>query len=119
MLLISYVTYRLIHLFGIFLILLGLGALMSGPREDSGVRRLAVLSHGFGLLIILVAGFGLIARLGLDWPWPLWIYLKILIWLLFGGLLVFIRRAPGRATLLWWITLVLAGLAAWLALFKP
>ena len=119
MLLISYLTYRIIHLIGVFLLLLGLGSLLAQPQAGSPLRRLGGLAHGVGLLIVLVAGFGLIARLGLDWPWPTWIYLKVVVWILVGALLMLARRQPEKSTLWWWAAFLLASIAAWLALAKP
>ena len=74
-----------------------------------------------GVLAILVSGFGALAKLGLSNPgiWPLWLWLKVLIWLVFGGVTVLIRRAPRFAPVLWWALPLLGGAAAYLAIYKP
>ena len=47
------------------------------------------------------------------------VWLKALIWLLFGGIIVLIRRAPRFAPVYWWALPLLGAAAAYLALFKP
>jgi hypothetical protein len=44
------------------------------------------------------------------------VWLKALIWLAFGGIIVLIRRAPRFASLMWWVLPLLGALAAYLAL---
>jgi hypothetical protein len=72
-------------------------------------------------VLILVSGFGALAKIGLSNPgiWPGWLWLKAFIWLLFGGVIVLIRRVPRLTTLLWWVLPILGGLAGYLALYKP
>lgn len=120
---ISYLGYKFMHLTGIFLILISLGGLLilRGTAEETRRvwrKHLSIL-NGVGLLIAFVAGFGLMARLNLDWPWPGWIYLKLLVWLYFGAVIALINRleAPGKALL--WLSIVAAALGAYLANFKP
>ena len=55
----SLAAYKVLHLLGAFLVLAALGAaLAGGSRKGSGI------AHGIGLLLLLVAGFGALARLG-------------------------------------------------------
>lgn len=120
---VSYTAYKVIHLAGIFMVLLSLGGVLVvhsiSRSNDRRWRTLASATNGLGLLLTFVAGFGLIARLEFDWPWPLWVYLKVLIWLGFGFLMALAGRLPQLATVLWWGALVLAVVAAGLANFKP
>jgi putative exporter of polyketide antibiotics len=44
---------------------------------------------------------------------------KIIIWLVLGVLIALIGRAPALAKTLWWVTIALATIAAYLALNKP
>ena len=88
---ISLETYKLIHLLGVFLLLSGLGGgavLVMSSSANAGARKLCSMAHGIGLLLILVAGFGQLARLDLP-GWPLWVWLKIGIWVALG-----VRRGP-------------------------
>jgi hypothetical protein len=120
----SYQAYKVIHILGVLFVFAALGALMLASREGverGGGRKLAGITHGIALLLVLVAGFGTLARLGLGSPanWPLWVWIKLAIWLVLGGIIVLIRRAPQLGTLLWWLLPLLGGIAAWAAIFKP
>ena len=119
----SYLTYKVIHLLGVFTILVAMGGLIvlgaTGQERKSPWRRLATMTNGIGLFLVMVAGFGLLARLQIDWPWPGWVFSKILIWLIFGFAISLALRIPKSAQYLWWGSLLLAGVAAYLANFKP
>jgi hypothetical protein len=120
----SYQAYKVIHILGVLFVFASLGALMLASREGverGNGRKLAGMTHGIALLLVLVAGFGTLARLGLGNPatWPLWVWIKLTIWLVLGGIIVLIRRAPQLGTLLWWLLPLLGGIAAWAAIFKP
>jgi hypothetical protein len=117
----SPLIYKLLHILGLVMAFMGLGALVmmavDGATPGKRGRALAGAFHGIGLLLLLVSGFGMIAKYG--YGFPLWVWAKIVIWLLFGALLVVVRRAPQHAAALWVGLPVLAAIAAWLALFKP
>jgi hypothetical protein len=120
---ISYAIYKNLHFLGIFMILVALGGLIlqqiDTRTRERVWRRPVAITHGIGMVLVLVAGFGLLARIGVHWPWPGWVIGKIVIWLVFGVLIAVIGRSPGLAKPLWWITIALAALAAYLALNKP
>lgn len=101
--------------------LLSLGGLLvrRGGTSDSPWNRFLAIINGVGLLVVLVAGFGLLARLGVPWPWPTWVLLKILLWVTLGFMTFLLKKLPSTALLLWWLSLVLASTAAYLAIFKP
>ncbi|MEE8522688.1 MAG: hypothetical protein V3T72_02055 [Thermoanaerobaculia bacterium] len=115
----SLLTYKVLHILGISLALVALGgaAQRALDGDSGGSRKLAGITHGVGLLIILVSGFGLLAKLGIGFP-P-WVWLKLVIWLVIAALLVLIRKMPQHATLFWFALPVLTGIAAYLALYKP
>lgn len=115
---ISHHVYKVIHLTGVFLLLIALGGQLVETNSSTWRKHLKV-SHGFGLLFLLIAGFGLIARLGIGWPFPVWIHLKILVWIVLGSMPVLMRIAPSPGKLFWWMILGLAVFSAYLANFKP
>ncbi|RMH68929.1 MAG: hypothetical protein D6685_01670 [Bacteroidetes bacterium] len=118
----SYTFYKVLHLLGVMMVFLALGgALVRSrlPEQTASWKKLIAITHGVGLLVLLVAGFGLLARLGVFWPMPAWALLKIVIWLLVGGLIALINRKPDSGPVWWYLTLVLGLLAAYLALYKP
>ncbi|MCI0527668.1 MAG: hypothetical protein L0Y56_09520 [Nitrospira sp.] len=122
---ISYEVYKILHLFGIMLLFGSIGGLclvsMKADRSNSVPgRKLAAITHGVSLILILVAGFGLLARLGITGGgWPLWIWLKLIIWIALGGVVVLIKRMPGAAGLLFLVIPLLGAVAAVLAIYKP
>ncbi len=115
--------YRVLHLVGIFTVLLSLGGMclhvISGGTRDYAGRKWAAMYHGIGLLITLVGGFGLLAKLGLMQSLPGWAIAKLIVWLILGGLPVMIYRKPKLAKLHWFLILAFGALNAWLALYKP
>lgn len=74
-------------------------------------------------LVIFTGGMGLMARLGIaKGPWPMWIYAKIVIFLLVvGGAHMIAKRVPVSAKAKVGISflIVLFSLAAYLAINKP
>ena len=114
-------TYKLLHLIGVFFIVMSFGALIfrSCSRAEAGwfsKRKLSVI-HGLGMLISGVAGFGMLARLGLgSAAWPDWVWIKFFIWLTLGFLIAAVNRVPSKSVLWWWFILVLAATAAYIGL---
>lgn len=80
-------------------------------------RKLVLATHGAAMFLILLAGFGMLARLGISGSWPLWVWIKIVIWLALGALPVLLRKSDRPNGLLFFVTPVLAAIAAWAALF--
>jgi len=119
----SYQFYKVTHFVGIFLILLSLGGItlhvMNDGTRQYAMRKWAAISHGVGLLLAFVAGFGLMARLGLIHGFPLWIWGKLAVWLLLGAAPALIYRQRKIAKGLWFAILFIAGVAAYLAIYKP
>jgi len=118
----SYEAYKVLHLFGIFLILVPLGGVAmhvanGGTKDSNKLRAVAGMFHGLGLVISFVAGFGLIAKLNLGFP--MWVWAKLVLWLVFGTYTLFLYRKPRRATLLLILVPLLATVSAYLAVYKP
>lgn len=121
---ISYPVYKLIHLAGILALFMALGGVLlwsinGRTRDDNRWRKTLAIVHGVALFVILLGGFGALARLGIMWPWPGWIVVKFTIWLILGGLVAVIYRKPAWGVALWWLTLLLGITAAYVALLKP
>lgn len=117
---ISLAAYRVLHVLGMALVFTALGGLLAAAGDNAARKRAGML-HGIGLVIILVTGFGALARLGLSNPaiWPLWLWAKAIVWLALGAVLVLIRRAPQLRGALWVILPLLGALGAYLAIYKP
>ena len=103
------------------MLFMGYGALLGRSMlgsDNSRVRKLGSVTSGVGLVLILVAGFGSIAKVYGN-QFQTWMILKILIWLVLGGLIVLINRKPALAVPLWWTLIALGGLAAFLVYARP
>ena len=118
----SHPVYKVIHLLGILLLIGGLGALWAlaasvAEETRRGVRKLLLAVHGTSMFVILFAGFGMLARLGISGSWPLWVWIKILIWVLLGASPVLLRRAEKPISGLFFLLTALGVIAAWAAVF--
>lgn len=126
----SLAVYKTIHYLGIFTLVtaltaalaraaaVGLSAHAGASAEslaDPWKKRLGI-AHGVGLFLVLLGGFGMLARLGLGLTG--WVNVKLAIWLVVGGLIV-LRKSPAAAS--WGVALVplLAALAGYVAYTKP
>jgi hypothetical protein len=118
---IPYEAYKVMHLVGVFMVVAGLAAMpivMSIGGGNPHGRRLAAMTHGGGLAIALLAGFGMLARLHLS-PGQGWVIGKLVIWLALGGMIAVAKRQSQRAGFVWILTFILAGTAGYLAIYKP
>ena len=118
-----YAFYKVIHLLGIMMVFLSMGGIMhhvinGGTKENNVWRKAVAMTHGIGLLLVIVAGFGLLARLGVS-VLSGWVIVKLIVWLIIGGLSGVIYKQPTTAKPLWFIILILGAVAAYLAGSKP
>jgi hypothetical protein len=109
----DYTTYKIIHLTGIAALAIGLGGMMAGGNN----RRLFAILQGVALLVMLVSGFGLLAKLKLGFPH--FAMVKTGLWVVIGMMPMALRRlrvpiAGGIA-----ISITLIGIMAWLGVMKP
>lgn len=115
--------YRVMHFVGMFMLFLGLGGAVVrsiAKVEMKNLERLALLNHGLGLLLIIVAGFGQLAKLGLSFGGAGgWLHVKVVLALVMGVMVVFIKKMPSKGVVLWYAALVMGVVAAYLAVMKP
>ena len=103
------------------MLFMGYGALLARSllRSDSAeLKRLGAITSGIGLVLILIAGFGLIAKLYNN-SFQGWMLVKLGLWILLGGVIVLINRVPSIAKLLWWVIIALGALAAYMVYMRP
>ncbi|PIT99777.1 MAG: hypothetical protein COT74_08305 [Bdellovibrionales bacterium CG10_big_fil_rev_8_21_14_0_10_45_34] len=120
----SYEFYKLIHIlsWGLLLVILGgvsLYRVEGGQKANFKRRKLVSIVHGVALLIALVTGFGLLARLGIMRDWSLWVYIKLAVWLFLGAWLAFIWKVPSKARILFGVLTLSLLIAAYAAIYKP
>ncbi|MDH5196870.1 MAG: hypothetical protein OEY20_06430 [Gemmatimonadota bacterium] len=118
-----FLVYKTFHLIGVMLTVVALGGMAihaanGGTREQSLTRRLTTASHGTGLFLVLVAGFGMLARLDGSAASG-WVVIKLVIWLSLGLAALVPYRRPQFARALFLAVPLLAALAAIIAITKP
>jgi hypothetical protein len=119
-----YPVYKLIHYLGIFTMLIAVAytcvhVLRGGTKADNPQRRTLAIVHGIAMFLILLGGFGMLARIGAVQGLPGWIYPKLLIWVLAGAAIAIPYRRPAAARSILLLLPLLAVLAAFFALYKP
>lgn len=121
-----YAVYKIVHILGISLVLVALGgfavhALNGGAKTDNRARRLLIGMHGVGALLVLVGGFGLLARINVAHgsAFPLWLWVKLGVWALTAVLVLLPYRAPQAARPMLIALPLLAMAAAMMAVYKP
>ena len=118
----SLALYKVLHVLGVaatVAAIAGLSMRAAAGSNDEGSRKLAGMTHGLALILVLFTGFGALAKLGMSGSLPLWVWAKLGLWLFMGGMIVLIRKMPHLAKLWWFAAPLLAGLGAYLALYKP
>lgn len=117
--------YKVVHLLGVVTLFTALGgtvlhALNGGTRHSNAGRGLVGALHGISLLLILIGGFGMMARLGIAQSgFPGWIYAKLGIWVALPFLGMLGARKPEYSRITMILMPIVGGLAAWIAIYKP
>ena len=118
---ISYETYKAFHLFFILCFFSSIGFI--SYDSDLVKKKIGKVMVGIASFLILVAGMGLIARLGYKHgePFPLWIKLKMVNWVFANIFLVLAFKIKPREQKAIFTTLLLICVwcVIWLAIKKP
>ena len=109
----DYTTYEIIHLIGVAALALGIGGMLAGGEK----RKTFAIVQGVALLVMLVSGFGLLAKLHLGFPH--FAMVKVALWLVLGMLPVLLRRLKVPVFGGMVIFLALVSIMAWLGVIKP
>ena len=118
-----YEIYKSIHLLGVMLLFSSLGALaVQGMLREhpaaASAKRLLIISHGVALVLLLVAGFGMLARINVAVDAP-WVIGKVVLWLVLGAATLLPKRMPTQGGLWFFLFVTLGMAAAGLAIYKP
>lgn len=115
----TYAFYKVIHIVSIVLFFV---LYMSASLKSKQSIKKEIIFTGVALLLILVSGFGLVAKIGIAHgsSWPYWIMLKLMIWAVIGmsGHIV-LKRYFEKSGKVFWIFMLLLLLASYLANYKP
>ncbi len=118
-------AYEIVHLIGIAMLFVAIGgvaghAANGGTKANTATRGLVGGTFGVGSFLILLGGFGMMARLDMmkDLP-PNWLIVKMLVWLLLSGIVLVPYRKPALAKPFLLILPLFAGLAVYMAVYKP
>ena len=106
--------YHIAHIIGLIFVFIGFGALLSSESS-----RTAMKWHGIGLLISLISGFGLLAKLQIFATMPAWVWIKIALWLVLGFLPVLARRRVLAAHVVVILAVIVAAAMGYLGYMKP
>lgn len=108
--------YKVLHLVGVMLVFFGIGAVVLGV--GAAKRKVAMMSSGIGLLLLLVAGFGMIPKLGYKMTEG-WVIVKMVIWVVMAVLPVLVKKGKLTGVVGWVVAILLGAAAAYLAVMKP
>ncbi len=119
----SLAAYKILHLFGLALVLVALGGLSvhafrGEEGQDPPKKGLLAATHGVGMLLMIGAGFGMLHALG-GGMMPGWIHPKMLLWVILGAAYSVLKRKPSAAMVMWLLIPVIVALGAAIALYKP
>lgn len=121
---IDLLVYKTLHVVSYGILILALGsslqaATLAVQKKENPWQRSSTILHGVALLLLLISGFGMLARLGISWPLPTWVYGKLLLWAFFGYAIGFHKKGPGGAVVGRYLCITAIILATILALYKP
>ena len=93
---ISYETYKMLHLITLFLVVSCMGVVIGEGRWIPSKKFKTILS--VVSLLSFVAGMGLIARLGFKHgeAFPVWIWVKMACWFLLNVAVVLLFKMQGK-----------------------
>lgn len=110
--------YKVLHIVGLALLMMSAGVALATPKDAP--QKTSMIFHGVGLLLLLVAGFGMLARLGMSDPstWQTWLWAKVGVWVVAAVLPALVRRGFIPRPFGWVVALALAAFAAYAGLTK-
>lgn len=113
----SYQFYKILHVTSIIALFTSLSAAAFVAADK---RKVWAAVHGVSSLLVLVAGFGLLAKGGfMQGGFPAWTYIKIGIWIALGAMPILLKRKSDLALPLLFVSILLAAIGSYTAVMKP
>ncbi len=115
--------YNWLHFVGILLLFSSLGAQAlyaagGGKKAEWTFRRPMAILHGIGMALVLIAGFGLMAKMGYSFGTQPWLWVKITVWLILGLFQTIIWKLGRNNLLMFFLLVVLGSLAVYSVVFR-
>ena len=111
----SALVYQILHVAAGFLLVAYTFQAFAAPSPEK--RKGVLMMSGIASLVMLVGGFGLLAKL--DLGFPSWVLIKVILWLVLSALAGIAFRKPLLAKPLSLITIALVVLALYMVYAKP
>ena len=117
-----YLIFKIVHLTGIFLVFSALGGHMFraaiGSKEDNPLPKFIGMFHKVGLLLVLLAGIGLLTQVG-GFEQFGWIVVKFFVLLMLAMWPMYLYGAKEKLPWLGGAAILFGMVAAFFALYKP
>jgi hypothetical protein len=110
----SYEFYKILHIVSVIALFLGLAGSLYTSKKGYGML------HGLALLLILITGFGALAKMGLmQGGLPGWTMVKLGVWVILGGAIAVAKRKmlPPSVQITLWLLFGLVAISS--AVLKP
>lgn len=118
----TYYIFKIVHLTGIFFVFSALGGHIFraaiGSKQDNPLPKFIDMFHKVGLLLVLLAGLGLLVQVG-GFDKFGWIIVKFFILMILGIWPVYLYGSEEKLPWLGVAPNLLGLLAAFFALYKP
>jgi hypothetical protein len=108
------IIFKVIHLAGALGVFTAMGAILAGATDSH--RKMASMLHGVSLLLLLLAGFGMLKNPPMELHY--W-KVKLVLWLFLGIVPVLARKKTLPTSVLLGLTLGAGIFAAYLGVMLP
>jgi len=83
--------YKVLHLIGLICLFTGIGGFLTYGNDQPPRVKMAAILHGVGVLLMIVSGFGMLAKLpGVGFP--AWVAIKSILWITLVAILPLAKR---------------------------
>ena len=113
----SPIFYYFLHFAGVMCLFLGMGAILGMGEDRKHINKFVGIFHGIGILLILVSGFGLLAKL--KFGWPIWVIIKLVMWLALSMIMILAKRKICSPKMTAILGLILGLIAVAMCVLKP